>query len=229
MLRRQSGRFLDREEAGRYLAEILERKTFHRPLVLAIPRGGVVIGAEVARALGAELDVVLARKLRAPHDPEIAIGAMAEDGEILLAAALRETAGADDAWVARERERCAREIELLERQYRAIRPRAPVAGRTVIVVDDGIATGSTMTAALRVVRDLRPRETIVAVPVADTAATAGIRPWCDEIVSLVTRAALRAIGDEYVKFDPVTDDEVVRLLSDERLVRPAAEDGDGGS
>jgi predicted phosphoribosyltransferase len=213
MLRRHSGRFLDREEAGRYLAEMLEHRTFHEPLVLAIPRGGVVTGAELARALGAELDVVLARKLRAPGCPDLAIGAMAENGEVVLSTSLREMPEAEGEWLSRERERCAAEIASLKAKYRAIRPQAPVTGRTVIVTDDGIATGSTITAALRSVRDLRPLETIVAVPVADAAATTGIRTWCDEIVSLVTRAALRAIGDEYVEFDPVTDDEVARLLS----------------
>ena len=152
--------FTDREEAGWMLVERLRAEGLagprqgetERPLILAIPRGGVEIGAVLARGLGAELDVVLSRKLRAPQQPELALGAVAETGEVYLnqfATALSETG---EAYVAAERTRQLAEIARRRDLYRAVRPPAAVAGRTVILTDDGIATGATMIAAIRTVR-----------------------------------------------------------------------------
>jgi len=219
MTRRQHERFLDREDAGRQLAQLLAGRKLYDPLVLAIPRGGVVIGAVLAKELGAELDVVLSRKLRAPQQPELGIGAVAEDGRVHLSTQVRCTPGASDLYLGEETLLQLAEIARCKERYRAARPAARIAGRSVIVTDDGIATGATMIAALRTTRDQRPLELIVAVPVADAAAMAGIRPWCDEVVCLTTRGALRAVGMQYVVFEPVNDTQIVELLCEQRLGR----------
>src|SRR3989304_1864618 len=158
--------FADREDAARQLAEKLKDLKLHDPLVLAIPRGGVATGAVLARELHADLDVVLSRKLRAPYQPELAIGAIGEDGEVYLNHGMEAATGGAQAYLAQEREHQVGEIVRRQKLFRAVRPQAPVAGRSVILTDDGIATGATMIAALHVVKAQQPRETIVAVPVA---------------------------------------------------------------
>ena len=132
--------FIDREEAGWKLVERLRNERLEKPLVLAIPRGGLEVGAVLARGLGAELDVVLARKLRAPHQPELALGAVSETGEVYLNHFASAMTDVGDAFIARERERQLSEIARRRAIYRAVRPRATIAGRTVIVTDDGIAS-----------------------------------------------------------------------------------------
>ncbi|MFM8890645.1 MAG: phosphoribosyltransferase, partial [Planctomycetia bacterium] len=131
------GMFNDREEAGWMLVERLRGEVMHRPLVLAIPRGGVEVGAVHARGLGAELDVVLARKLRAPHQPELALGAVSENGDVYLNHFASAMTDAGDAYIESERKRQLGEIERRRRLYRAVRPQVPVTGRFVILTDDG--------------------------------------------------------------------------------------------
>jgi len=190
----------------------LKGRELHDPLVLAIPRGGVVTGAELARELGAELDVVLSRKLRAPGQPELAIGAVTEDGRVYLNRFAQEVLDLTDEYLAEERDHQLAEIARRQRLFRGVRPKAPVAGRSVIVTDDGIATGATMIAALQVVKAQRPREVIVAVPVASPDRVAEVRRWCDDVVCLLAPVEFWAIGQFYEDFTQVEDEQVVALL-----------------
>ena len=206
--------FADREEAGWMLVERLRGEALEKPLVLAIPRGGVEIGAVLARGLGAELDVVLSRKLRAPHQPELALGAVSESGEVYLNHFASAMTDAGDAYVEAERQRQLAEIERRRALIRAVRPQAPIAGRTVIVTDDGVATGATMIAALHTVRAAGARKIIVAVPVAAPDRIDALRPLCDRIVCLQEPEAFWAIGQFYRDFAQVEDERVLELLRD---------------
>jgi predicted phosphoribosyltransferase len=204
--------FEDRLDAGRRLAEALKAYQGRKPLVLAIPRGAVAMGAEIARRLGGELDVVLVKKLRAPGSPEFAVGAIDESGWTFVAGYAAQ-AGADEAYLARER---AEELELLRRrraQYTPAREPADPAGRVAIVVDDGIATGASMIAALHAVRAKKPERLVCAVPVAPPDSLAHIRPYADEVVCLETPEDFMAVGQFYRRFEQVEDDEVVALLA----------------
>ncbi|MDR3638472.1 MAG: phosphoribosyltransferase family protein [Isosphaeraceae bacterium] len=204
--------FRNRDEAARLLARRLKGRTFRDLLVLAIPRGGVVTGGVLARELGAELDVVLSRKLRAPDQPELAVGAIAEDGRVYLNRETCKVLGLTDRELADERRRQLAEIVHRKALVRSVRPQAPVAGRSVIVTDDGIATGATMIAALDVVRAQGPHELIVAVPVASPDRRAEVRRHCDEVVCLLAPADFGAVGQFYEDFTPVEDTAVVALL-----------------
>jgi predicted phosphoribosyltransferase len=204
--------FRNREDAARQLAQRLKGRELHDPLVLAIPRGGVVTGAVLARELGADLDVVLSRKLRAPGQPELAVGAVTEDGRVYLNRHARAFLDLMEDHLAKERRYQLGEIARLKKLFRGARPQAPVAGRSVIVTDDGIATGSTMIAALQAVKTQNPREMIVAVPVASPDRLEEVRRWCDDVVCLLSREVFWAIGQFYQDFTQVEDDEVVKLL-----------------
>ncbi len=204
--------FLDREDAAHRLAAKLIGRPLHDPLVLAIPRGGVVTGAVLARDLGAELDVVLARKLRAPGQPELAIGAIAEDGQTYLNHHARDFLDAIEDYLAVERHHQLGEISRRRQLFRAVRPPAGIVGRSVIVADDGIATGSTMIAALQAVRTQKPRELIAAAPVASPDRLEEVRHWCDEVVCLLAPEHFWAVGQFYDDFRPVEDEEAVELL-----------------
>lgn len=208
--------FQNREDAARQLAQAMRGRKLHQPLVLAIPRGGVVTGAVLARELGAELDVVLARKLRAPAQPELAIGAVGEDGSVYLNHFAKEILGPMDEYLDQERRHQIAEIARRKKLFRAARPQATIADRSVIVTDDGIATGSTMIAALQSVKTQKPRELIVAVPVASPDRLAEIRKWCDDVVCLHAPVEFWAIGQFYEDFAQVEDDEVVEMLKANR-------------
>ena len=219
--------FADREEAGWMLVERLRGESLEKPLVLAIPRGGVEIGAVLARGLGAELDVVLSRKLRAPHQPELALGAVSENGEVYLNHFASAMTDAGDAYIEAERQRQLTEIGRRKTMFRAVRPQAPIAGRAVILTDDGIATGATMIAALHWVRNAGAKEIVVAVPVGSPDRLDAIRPLCDRRVCLEEPEAFWAIGQFYRDFEQVEDSRVVELLRDYGLpatkwARPAA-------
>lgn len=204
--------FHDREDAARQLAVKLRKRSLHDPLVLAIPRGGVVTGAVLARELGAELDVVLSRKLRAPGQPELAIGAIAENGQVYLNPSAGEFFEALDDYLVEERRHQLAEIARRRELFRAARPQAPIAGRSVIVTDDGIATGSTMMAALQAVKAQRPRELIVAVPVASPDRLVEVGRHCDDVVCLYAPEAFWAVGQFYEDFTQVEDQQAVELL-----------------
>jgi putative phosphoribosyl transferase len=215
--------FADREEAGWMLVERLRDTTRMNPLVLAIPRGGVEVGAALARGLGAELDVVLSRKLRAPHQPELALGAVSEDGDVYLNHFANAMTDAGDTYIEAERQRQLAEIARRRKLVRGVRPQAEIAGRTVILTDDGLATGATMIAALHTVRAAGAREIIVAVPVGAPERIDAIRPLCDRVECLQEPEAFWAIGQFYRSFEQVEDERVVELLRDYGLPRTRLE------
>jgi predicted phosphoribosyltransferase len=203
--------FQDRIEAGEVLARALMKWRGSHPLVVAIPRGAVPMARVVAEQLGGDLDVVLIRKLGAPGNPEFAIGAVDETGWTYLAD-YAESAGATPEFVARE---VAAEMATMRRRREQYTPaRAPMdaEGRVVIAVDDGLATGATMIAALHALRAKRPKRLICAVPVASEEALEKVRAYADEVVCLDAPAFFYAVGQFYRQFSQVTDDEVVAQL-----------------
>lgn len=204
--------FQDRREAGQQLAEALARYRDRQPVVLAIPRGGVVVGYEVAKALGAPLDVVIPRKLRAPYNPELAIGAVAHDGSVFLDSPLVSHLDVTDEYL---REETARQLEEIRRRmqlYRGDRPAPVLEGTTAILVDDGIATGSTMVAALRATRAARPAGLVAAIPVAPAEGVAMLRREADDVICLHTPPMFYAVGQFYMDFAQTDDEEVIALL-----------------
>ena len=212
-------RYQDRQDAGRLLAEALLGYARPDVVVLALPRGGVILGAEVARVLGARLDLVIPRKVGHPSYPEYGIAAVAEGGEVV--ANEEEVARVDPAWferaVAHEREEAARR----RRHYLGGREPLDLGGKTAILVDDGIATGLTMEAAVRDVRGRGASEVVVAVPVAPADAVVRLRRQADEVVALQAPVDYAgAVGAYYREFRQVTDDEVVEALQG-TPVRPA--------
>jgi erythromycin esterase-like protein/predicted phosphoribosyltransferase len=215
-------RFRHRADAGRLLAERL-REYAERDdvIVLALPRSGVPVGFEVAHALGAPLDVFLVRKLGVPGHEELALGAIASGGTRVLNRQLIESLGLPAEWIeaidAKER----RELERRERIYREGRPPPDVAGRTVIVVDDGLATGSTMLAAVEAIHQDDPGKVVVAVPVADPDVCEALRTVADEVMCLSTPRPLQAVGVWYDDFSQTTDEEVRELLDRARRPPPA--------
>jgi predicted phosphoribosyltransferase len=170
------------------------------------------VGIEIARRLGAELDVVLARKLRCPFQPELAMGAISETGDVILDHSIRAFASVDDAALEAERQYQLTEIARRRQLYRSVRPQADVAGRSVILTDDGIATGSTLMAAIHSVRAARPKEIIVAVPVGPPGRVDDIARQCDRMICLLEPEGFQAVGQFYQSFDQVSDERVVRLL-----------------
>lgn len=206
-------RFQDRREAGRLLAARLEEYRA-RPdcLLLGLPRGGVVVAAEIARALGLPMDVCLVRKLGAPFQPELAMGAVAFGGVLVLHQDLIDgwgiTAAAVDRAIARERE----ELQRRETLYRDGRPPLDLYGKTVILVDDGIATGATVEAAISAMRQMRAGRVVVAAAVASAATARRLARVADEVVCVLMPEDLCSIGEWYEDFDQVTDGEVLTLL-----------------
>ncbi len=204
-------RFDDREDAARQLAKRLQPLAVEHPLLLAIPRGGVPLGRVIADALNTALDVVLVRKIGAPFNPEFAVGAVGESGALYVAEHAAR-AGAGEAYVASE---AARQQEIIRRrraQYSAIRPAIPITGRTVIIVDDGLATGATARLAIREIRSQSPAKLVCAVPVASADAAAAIEPLVDEFVCLQVSRDFEGVGQFYRDFAQVSDAEVARLL-----------------
>jgi putative phosphoribosyl transferase len=214
--------FRDRRDAGRQLASYLRRYAAQDPVVLALPRGGVPVGYEVATALGAPLDVVVVRKLGAPGQRELAVGAVVDGDhpEEVLNEDLVRVLGVSPQYLAREVAAQLEEIRRRQVQYRGHRARVPVAGRTVIVVDDGIATGASIRAALRGVRRARPRKLVLAVPVAPPDTIAALRRDVDEVVCPHMPEAFGAVGSFYDDFSQTTDDDVIRLLDAAAAARP---------
>ncbi|WP_456448146.1 phosphoribosyltransferase [Deinococcota bacterium DY0809b] len=202
--------FEDRTEAAGLLVEALRPLNLQAPVVLGIPRGGVVLADVLARELGGTMDVVLARKIGAPGNPEYALGAVGEDGQVFLQPYAERIA--DASYLKAEIGRQMQVIRERRRRYRAVRPKEPLAGRDVVLTDDGIATGSTMEAALTAVLAEQPARVVVAVPVGPPEAVERLRQRA-EVVALSTPPDFVAVGAYYRHFPQVSDEDVVRLLS----------------
>lgn len=205
--------FRDRLDAARQLTVRLAHLKPDRPLVLAIPRGAVPMARQLADALEADLDVVLVRKLGAPGEPEVAVGSVDESGWVWVAPHAARF-GADQDYLASETARQLERIRERRQRYSPIHARVAVRGRTVIVVDDGLATGATMVAALHSLRQQQPARLVCAVPVASPEALALVQPLADEVVCLLVPDRFQAVGQFYRDFPQVSDDEVEALLRD---------------
>jgi putative phosphoribosyl transferase len=208
--------FEDRASAGRLLAERLAYLKDADPLVLALPRGGVPVAYEIAKSLDADLDLLMVRKLGAPGHEEFAIGAVVDGEEpqwVPNEDAMRIFHPSRE-YVQRELGRQMAELQRRRRAYVGKKRKPPLAGRTVVIVDDGIATGSTVIAALRGVRRKDPKSLIVATPVAPRDTIEKLRPLCDEIVVLASPVPFNAVGQHYRDFNQVGDRQVIELLED---------------
>jgi putative phosphoribosyl transferase len=206
--------FENRKSAGRALARRLEHMRGEEPVVLALPRGGVPVGFEVATALGAPLDLVLVRKIGVPWQPELALGAVVDgaDPQLVYDYRLAAELNVPADYLEQERARQLAEIERRRKLYFGDRPPVPVRGRTVIVVDDGIATGSTVRAALRALRKAGVARLVLAVPVGPPDTIELLSNEVDGIVCLETPSPFFAIGEHYADFRQTSDDEVIALL-----------------
>jgi putative phosphoribosyl transferase len=203
--------FSDRREAGRKLGEALGARP--GALVLGIPRGGVIVAREVADATGGELDVIVPRKLGAPANPELAIGAVAADGTTVLDQRLVSALGVSEDYLVKEVGRQVAEIHRRLEIYRRERPPLRMDGREVVVVDDGVATGSTAEVALRSCKAQRAARVTLAVPVAPEDTLTRLADVADEVVCLATPSPFAAVGQWYASFEQVTDDEVLEALA----------------
>jgi len=213
--------FENRRDAGRQLAAELLRFAEERPIVVALPRGGVPVAVEVSRALDAPLDLLTVRKLGAPQNPEFAIGAIAEDGTAVVNEPVARHVGITRTQLTRILEREQRELGRRVERFRAGRPPLEVQGRTVIVVDDGLATGLSDLAAVRALRSRRPARIVVAAPVGSREAIALLADEADEVVCVTRPRELFGVGRWYRDFSPVVDEEVLALLAEARTRVPA--------
>lgn len=203
--------FRDRVDAGERLAQVLLKRLIERPLVLGVPRGGVVVADVVARRLQADEGVVVARKLGAPEQPELAIGAVTASGGTYVDRSIASMSGADEQYLALERQRQMNEARRREEAFGAA-SRLDVAGRNVIVIDDGVATGATAIAAIRSVKGKGASKVIFAVPVGPSHTVGQLRQEADEVVCLSIEPEFYAVGQFYDDFRPVGDEEVISIL-----------------
>lgn len=210
----QSIRFANRDDAGRQLAAALAAMHFERPIVYALPRGGVPVAAEVARALNAPLELVLVRKIGAPGQPELAVGAIVGGVEPLLVVNrdIAAAAGADAQYIASTRARELQEIERRRQVYLGERPHIDPADRDALVIDDGVATGASAAVAVQALKRRGARRVIVATPIAAPDAAARLRAEADDVVCLTQPEWFSGISAFYADFHQLEDDEVVRLL-----------------
>jgi putative phosphoribosyl transferase len=205
--------FRDRRDAGARLAELLEHLRAEEPVVLGLPRGGVPVAFEVASRLGAPLDVIVVRKLGVPFQPELGMGAVGEDGAIVVNHDVVQLARVRDDELARIEARERAEVERRAASFRGSRPRVDVTGRTAILVDDGIATGGSARAALQVARAQGARRSVLGVPVGPPDTIAAMRAEADEVVCVETPYGFMAVGQAYANFSQTTDEEVIELLA----------------
>jgi putative phosphoribosyl transferase len=210
--------FQDRRDAGRQLAEALQHFSDAEPVALALPRGGVPVAFEVARALRAPLDVLFVRKIGAPGHEELALGAVVDGAnpQTVLNDEIVRLVAPRPGYIEAEEKRQLEEIERRRKLYRGGEPALDVSGHTAIVIDDGIATGATVKAALTGIARAKPRRLVLAVPVAPPDTIEDLRSYCDEIVCLHSPEAFYAVGAYYVDFSQTSDDEVIHLLDASR-------------
>jgi putative phosphoribosyl transferase len=215
IISRSDERFKDRAEAGRLLAQQLLEMRGKKSVVLGIPRGGIIVARELARALDAELDIVLSHKLRTPGHQELALGSIAEDGKLFLNEELVQELGMGQSYIQREEAQQFAEIKRRTELIRRVRPKVPLKGRLVILTDDGVATGATTQAALWAVRQEQPSRLIAAIPVGAEETIIRLAEDADEIVCLRAPRYFAAVGQFYVRFDQVEDDEMLEILREE--------------
>lgn len=207
-------RFFDRRQAGQQLAVALDfLKDRDNVVVLGIPRGGVVVAYEVAKALGVPLDILITRKIGAPDNPEFALGAVASDGTVVIDRLIVDQLDIPADYILDEIRHQHEEIERRMQMFRGERPYPELKGKVVVLVDDGVATGSTVLASLRALRQREPAELILAIPVGPPETVARLAEEADRVVALETPEPFWAVGRFYIRFDQTTDEEVVELLN----------------
>jgi putative phosphoribosyl transferase len=211
--------FEDRIDAGRKLAQVLSHLRGRDVVVLGIPRGGVVVANEVAKALGAPLDVVVTKKIEAPGEPEFALGAVTQEGDVIMDRAAAESLGASAEYLDEQIRLKREEVRERMERLRADAPYPALEGKVVVIVDDGIATGSSVSAAVMSVRKRNPKEVLIAVPVAPADAVQSLADDGTKVVCLETPGAFLAIGEFYRDFGQVEDLEVKRILSERSRAR----------
>lgn len=209
--------FADRREAGLQLAQEVEAGSFDNPVVLALPRGGVPVAFEVAKALGAPLDVLMVRKIGAPQHEEYGIGALVDGAspQVVIDEAAARMVGATRDYIDMQIARQLAEIERRRALYRT-GPAIPLKGRTAIVVDDGIATGGTVRAALQGLAKVHPSRIVLAVPLAPADVLGDLQKLCDRVICLASPYPFHAVGMHYRNFQQTDDEEVIRLLAEAR-------------
>ncbi|MGQ9469634.1 MAG: phosphoribosyltransferase [Nitrososphaerales archaeon] len=205
--------FRNRTEAGKILAEALSKYKGKNPIVLAIPRGGVVVAYEVAKALNAPLDLIIPRKIGAPNQPELAIGAVTEDGTTILNKDILQYLRVSDDYIKGEVRRQVEEIKRRMEKYLGDKPRISIEGKAVILVDDGVATGATIRAAIASIRKRNPASIVLAIPVGPPETIEELRREADEVVCLMTPEPFFAIGQFYRSFEQTSDEEVIEILN----------------
>jgi putative phosphoribosyl transferase len=206
--------FRNREEAGKKLAGALKELKGKDVVVLGIPRGGIVVANEVAKVLGAPLDVVVTRKIEAPGEPEFALGAVTQEGEVIMDRQAAESLGASPAYLDDQIRKKKEEVKERMKRLRGDKPYPRLEGKIVVIVDDGIATGSSVSAAVMSVKKRKPKEVVVAVPVAPADAVEMLAEEGARVVCLETPGPFLAIGEFYGDFDQVEDSEVRRILDE---------------
>ncbi len=214
ILSRSSAPFADREEAGKLLAGELNDYRGKNVVVVGIPRGGVVVADNLAKGIGADLDIILAHKLGAPGHAELAVGAVSEDGRLILNRQVVENLGVTDKFIQQEKSLQMAEINRRSEMFRRVHPKIPLEGKIVIVTDDGVATGATIQAALWAAREEKPEKLIVALPVGPEDAIRRLAEDADEMVCLKAPPSFAAVGQFYENFLPVDDSEVLRILKE---------------
>ena len=212
--------FRDRRDAGRRLARRLLKYKDQETIVLGVPRGGIVVADEVANALGAPLDVILARKIGAPQNEELAIGAVATDGSVLMDESLVSCLSVPPLYVQIEAGRQRKEIDRRLKEYRGARPLPDLRNRTVLVIDDGVATGMTMKAVLTALLPQKPRRVVLALPVAPVSAVTELKTYVDDLVVLDTPEPFNYVGQWYASFEQTTDEEVMSILRSHTVFAP---------
>ncbi len=211
--------FSSRTEAGLLLAHELEEFRTPKPVVLGIPRGGIITATQIARTLGADLDIVLSHKLGAPANPELAIGAVCENGALYINETIASYVGMDEGYVEKEKKLQMEEITRRVQRYRAVLPKLELDGRVVIITDDGVATGATMQAALWAIRQENPKKVVLALPVGPKDTVTSLSADSDETICLRTPPYFEALGRFYLDFYQVEDAELLEVLERERQRR----------
>ncbi len=215
ILSRSAAAFADRIEAGRLLASELTPYVGQGAVVLGVPRGGMAVAREIANRLDADLDIVLSRKLRTPGQPELAFGAISEDGQISLNQSVVQMLGITGDVIEREKAFQMAEINRRNRLFRQVRPKVPLAGRIVIITDDGVATGATFKVALAAARHEKPAKLVAALPVGPEETIIDLASAADEMVCLRAPAGFSAVGQFYQRFDQLEDEDVLVILREE--------------